>query len=232
MFGDLTVIKLDDKTSSGLNKWSCECVCGNFISVRSSDLRSGKTKSCGCLRSRNLPRVDLSGMVFNKLTVIDFSHKSNNRNFWNCKCDCGNMSVCATASLNGGLATQCYSCGRKFKDEGHSGLSILIKQYKHGANKRGYEWNLSRDDVKSLTSESCVYCGVKPDFRINTNTIDNYGDYIYNGIDRVDNTKGYDLDNCVSCCRLCNWMKRDLTIEEFKTHISKINNIFIGDSSD
>ena len=61
-----------------------------------------------------------------------------------------------------------------------------------------------------------MYCGSEPSYKINTNTTDNHGDYMYNGIDRVDNIKGYDLDNCVTCCSLCNWMKRDLTIKEFK----------------
>lgn len=31
-------------------KWDCKCECGNIISVRTSELKSGKVKSCGCLR--------------------------------------------------------------------------------------------------------------------------------------------------------------------------------------
>lgn len=221
-FGDLIVIRLDGKTPSGVNKWLCKCVCGKETSVRSCDLRSGKTKSCGCLRSRQTPRVDLTGKVFDKLTVIDFSHKNKGRIFWNCLCECGNTSICATATLTSGGATQCYACGRKFYEAGKSGMNILYKQYKHDAKKRGYEFNLSKDDFKELTSQDCVYCGAEPNFRINTNTTDNHGDYIYNGIDRVDNTQGYEMDNCVPCCRLCNWMKRDLTEDEFIEHIKKI----------
>jgi hypothetical protein len=29
--------------------WSCECSCGNIITVAGANLRSGRTKSCGCL---------------------------------------------------------------------------------------------------------------------------------------------------------------------------------------
>ncbi len=134
-FGDLKVIRLDGKASSGVNKWLCECVCGKFTSVRSCDLRSGKTRSCGCLRSRKLP-VDISGKRFGKLVVIDYSHRENGRHFWNCLCDCGNMSLCATATLNSGGSTQCYKCGRKFSEAGSSGRNILYKDYKHGAKKR------------------------------------------------------------------------------------------------
>jgi hypothetical protein len=36
-----------------------------------------------------------------------------------------------------------------------------------------------------------------------------------NGIDRADNALGYTVENSVSCCKICNIAKRDLTIEEF-----------------
>lgn len=31
--------------------WRCQCQCGNIVNVRGSDLRNGKTKSCGCLKN-------------------------------------------------------------------------------------------------------------------------------------------------------------------------------------
>lgn len=52
-FGRLTVIKrADDYISPNGYKatmWLCKCDCGNEIIVRTSDLRSKRTKSCGCL---------------------------------------------------------------------------------------------------------------------------------------------------------------------------------------
>jgi hypothetical protein len=223
-FGDLIVLSLDSQTQSGLNRWWCECVCGKVTSVRSSDLRSGKTKSCGCLRSRKAPPIDLSGERFEKLLVIDHSHKENGRHFWNCICDCGNASLCATGTLNSGGATQCYGCGRKFLPSGQSGRTALYRQYKHDAKKRGYEFNLSKDDFKELTSLDCVYCGSSPACVMKTNTTDDHGDYTYNGIDRVDNSAGYEIGNCVTCCKTCNWMKLDLCKDDFFSHIEKVYN--------
>jgi hypothetical protein len=49
------------------------------------------------------------------------------------------------------------------------------------------------------------------------------GYYLYNGIDRVDNTLGYSKENCVSCCKICNYMKQVLTLEEFYSHIRRIH---------
>ncbi|MDU2111091.1 MAG: hypothetical protein E7E92_01060 [Clostridiales bacterium] len=49
VFGKLTVIELDQE-SSGRRKWICKCNCGNTVSVREYNLKSGNTKSCGCTR--------------------------------------------------------------------------------------------------------------------------------------------------------------------------------------
>ena len=38
----------------------------------------------------------------------------------------------------------------------------------------------------------------------------------YNGIDRIDSTKGYFNDNVVSCCKVCNRAKSNLSLEDFK----------------
>ena len=52
-FGRLTVIGIDTKVNREY-KWLCECECtpNRIISVIGSNLRSGHTKSCGCLNSK------------------------------------------------------------------------------------------------------------------------------------------------------------------------------------
>lgn len=49
-FGRLVVIKRVGKNKQGKSLWLCRCDCGNEIIVRGSDLKSGNTKSCGCLQ--------------------------------------------------------------------------------------------------------------------------------------------------------------------------------------
>ena len=52
-FGLLTVVKrgpnvrLDQRTT--LVTWICRCDCGNVVTVRANNLRSGNTQSCGCM---------------------------------------------------------------------------------------------------------------------------------------------------------------------------------------
>lgn len=66
------------------------------------------------------------------------------------------------------------------------------------------------------TTSTCYYCGKSKDdgklFRKN----------IYNGIDRVNNKNGYNINNCVACCKVCNYMKSNLGKDEFISHINKI----------
>lgn len=45
-----------------------------------------------------------------------------------------------------------------------------------------------------------------------------------NGIDRQDNQRGYTKDNCVSCCKHCNYVKGDLSLEDFKIWTSRFVN--------
>lgn len=50
-FGKLTVLNLEKK-EKGITIWKCQCDCGNITHVTLGHLRSGDTKSCGCLRHR------------------------------------------------------------------------------------------------------------------------------------------------------------------------------------
>ena len=51
-FGRLTAIERSSKKKHGAGTyWVCRCECGNEVIVRCADLRSGNSKSCGCLRT-------------------------------------------------------------------------------------------------------------------------------------------------------------------------------------
>ena len=47
-FGKLVAIKYSHNDKWGSAMWLCQCDCGKQIITRSSALRSGNTKSCGC----------------------------------------------------------------------------------------------------------------------------------------------------------------------------------------
>ena len=49
-FGKLTVIERAENDNRGNVQWLCQCECGNIVKVRSTNLITGNTKSCGCLK--------------------------------------------------------------------------------------------------------------------------------------------------------------------------------------
>ena len=41
------------------------------------------------------------------------------------------------------------------------------------------------------------------------------GHEAYSGIDRIDSSVGYEPNNVVSCCKICNYAKSNLTKDDF-----------------
>jgi hypothetical protein len=50
-YGQLTVLQKAKNRRYGTAAWLCQCSCGNRVVVSGRELRSGDTKSCGCLKS-------------------------------------------------------------------------------------------------------------------------------------------------------------------------------------
>jgi hypothetical protein len=48
-FGKLTALNFTRKEKDKHFFWNCKCDCGKTITVSSSHLKSGHTRSCGCL---------------------------------------------------------------------------------------------------------------------------------------------------------------------------------------
>lgn len=99
-FGRLTVIDRDTSDALKAKKgtyWVCKCECGKTLSIRSDRLKSGNTKSCGCLNNENIHRkkrnfVDISGKRYGELEVLDYAGSNKYGSLWNCKCHlCGQI---------------------------------------------------------------------------------------------------------------------------------------------
>ena len=44
----------------------------------------------------------------------------------------------------------------------------------------------------------------------------------YNGIDRINNSKGYTIDNCVPCCFMCNYSKNNHSLSDWKAWLERL----------
>ena len=110
-FGRLLVLERSFHKASKRARWLCKCNCGNTLIVRSGELRSGGTKSCGCLREElvyNRGGISLVGHTFGRLEVIQLAFsKPNHNSSWLCKCDCGNSVVVVGHALRTGHTKSC-----------------------------------------------------------------------------------------------------------------------------
>jgi len=101
----------------------------------------------------------------------------------------------------------------------HAAISEVYAQYKARAKKRGFEFNINRDEFIDLVKSNCHYCGAAP---VNIKQTKSGSILIYNGIDRCDNDEGYMHGNIVSCCRLCNVAKNNMSLNDFFSWITRI----------
>ena len=76
----------------------------------------------------------------------------------------------------------------------------VYSKYKRAAKQRNIKFSINLEDFKALWGKNCVYCGIK------IATI---------GVDRIENTIGYEKGNITSCCWMCNKMKGSYSAEEF-----------------
>ena len=166
---------------------------------------------------------DLTGRQFGRLVVMEFAGIAKSGNAcWKCLCDCGKQTIVRASNLKSKTTKSC-GCFRhdlNSKPKGESAFNGIYLQYKNSARRRNYEFNLNKIEFRQLISTDCYYCGTKPtqiaDYKKGNGT------YIYNGVDRLDNTKGYIVGNCVPCCGECNRMKWNLSYANFVSHIMKI----------
>src|SRR6266536_1418160 len=114
-FGQLTVLKLlPQRSHKGERIYQCRCNCGNLHSVRGSNFRSGRIKSCGHHpRTHNrLPAHNMIGKQFGQLTVLCLSPQRSHKGelTYQCKCSCGNLHSATGCSLRSGSTKTCGYC--------------------------------------------------------------------------------------------------------------------------
>jgi len=95
-------------------------------------------------------------------------------------------------------------------------FNIRLSSIKQQAAKKGYTWDelLTNKVCETFMTSPCFYCNFLSEETLN-------------GIDRMDSAVHYKLSNCVSCCKVCNFMKTSLDVNTFIKkckHISKYYN--------
>lgn len=110
--------------------------------------------------------------------------------------------LCSRCKKNTTYSELCRSCGRTTLPAYKSTYNFLC----NGAKKKNIPLSLTFDDFLTFVKiEECVYCKTKIMWNKHRERITSTR---YN-LDRKDNSKGYTLENCVVCCKKCNYLKSD-----------------------
>lgn len=236
-FNRLTVISLSDKRSSNGHIYiNCLCSCGKEFSAWAANVESGNTKSCGCLAKEHRKNLlqkqqqdahnraeNLIGKSFGALLITGLSDKKTRygHSYVKASCKCGNQDadIMVSALLNRrAISCGCHIVGGKkgklYSDPRMSSAKKIYREvYKDG--------DLQFEDFLTLSQQNCFYCDASPQNSFNVYFKEN-GTFIYNGLDRIDNTLPHNLNNIVPCCIDCNKAKMKRTTQEFFDWINRV----------
>lgn len=122
---------------------------------------------------------------------------------------------------------KCCLIGNNIIPENGSLKNKLYYSYKKGSKQRKLEFDLSKDFFFSKVFQNCFYCNKEPS-NILFYSKGSDRKIKYNGLDRVDNTKGYIESNIVPCCFQCNKAKQTLSTQDFSKWISDVYDNFVA----
>lgn len=144
-FGRLTVIEFDGKGNDGQARWKCVCDCGTITFSSSGNLRSGRMKSCGCLRREN-------GVSHAKSMTKHGQHDTRLYRIWNTmKNRCQNPNVHNYEHYGGRGITVC----EEWQD---------FEPFYNWAMSNGYQAHLTldrKDNFAGYSPDNCRWATMK-----------------------------------------------------------------------
>jgi len=100
---------------------------------------------------------------------------------------------------------------RNYKEESFKNKNVAWNHYVKGAKQRNLDFKLTKTEFNELIIQECFYCNYHKSGEVN-------------GIDRINNDKGYITENVVTCCQTCNTLKGASHPQEFIDKIMAIYN--------
>lgn len=171
---------------------------------------------------------ELKNRRYGRLTVLRIGEpyltKSGGRiERWICGCDCGNTILVRKYPVLDGRTKSCgclrkemTSFRRRFTDPRQAQINATLRTYEKNAKDRDIIWDLTSDQALDLFLAPCFYCGETQSNECKVpKKVKSGAAFRYNGIDRLDNSIGYTVENCVSCCKTHNSMKGVMNKEIF-----------------
>jgi hypothetical protein len=196
-FGRLTVLERVGSDKHNKAVWKCICDCGNIKNVVSIALISGNTQSCGCYNKDRVTEThvdDLISKKYGRWIVVKQAGRNDQGNvLWECLCDCGNIGIVTSSSLNSGNSKSCGCLRRDVTIErnhtNHPMNDPLVRAKVTGINNPMYgrtgelnpawkgglsyepygpEWNeCLREFIRDIFNRKCHLCDMSEPDNIN-----------------------------------------------------------------
>ena len=174
------------------------------------------------------------GSKWGRLTVVKSLGRKNHgltgsQGWYECLCECGN-TVCRKHSCLTQKQTVSCGCWKAEKAsfafrKPDTAFRDLWFSYRKGARERSLEWSLTEEQFREIILSPCYYTGREPSQEAHSCQTRKRaklglpplpgGTFLYNGIDRLDSSIGYTLDNCVAACGHANKSKLEMSHDEF-----------------
>lgn len=207
------------RTPGGHQIWVCKCICGKTVELSTERIQKLKDPSCGCKNQVSHRSTYKIGDKLGDLTIINKTKKRFYKNIvWTCKCSCGKTIDISTSVVSRRHKKSKSHCGCKNKKKHHV-LYWNFYSYKKLARRKNRDFFIEEFEFYDLVNRPCFYCGFKSSVKNKVN-----------GIDRIDNNKGYINGNMNPCCQQCNYGKQEQPLEEFISWIKRVHD-HIGLSS-
>jgi hypothetical protein len=170
------------------------------------------------------------GQVFSNLTILGIlGWNKHGHLIYRCKCQCGQIKNVQRYHLLSGQIKSCgclwresilnHAKGRR-KAKGAANARGLYTRYRYNTIHRGHEFSLTEAEFLAITVKPCHYCGQPPSSKLSLKG--SFGAYTFNGLDRIDNKKGYVPGNVQPCCKQCNRAKGTLSHKEFMAWVKRL----------
>jgi hypothetical protein len=117
-----------------------------------------------------------------------------------------------TRRISGGYYQR--KCRKCQNEDQRNSIGNQYRSYVKGAARRNYAFELSMEEFIELIFSPCYYCGETGDVHKSHR----------NGVDRVDNSKGYVKGNVVSCCWNCNLLKKSVSVNIARKIVEFVDN--------
>lgn len=192
------------------------------------------------LKLRKGHYIDYSNRTIGALHIIKrIFTKDTPTPLWEADCSCGTKIEITSYSLRHMKVPSC-GCSRppmnSNKNPQERTIDVYLQQYQQRCIRDNIVWKLSKEEFLVFIKQNCHYCNIPPSRIINVYSSKRFqqtkslpsrqrhkhGQLLVNGIDRVDSNKGYTIDNCVTCCKDCNYGKLTKTRKEFLDWINRI----------